>query len=153
MSYIRVLVHVVFSTKNREPTLSKEIKSMVCEHIQEEARKKSIRLLVLNGHLDHLHGLISLGPKQCIADVMQAIKGESAYWFNNKSGLAGSGRLMWQDDYFAVSVSESHCERVHAYIQHQEQHHQVMTYYQEIERMAEKFGFTINPSAEADGNE
>jgi putative transposase len=153
VSHTRILVHAVFSTKNREPALSKEIKDIVCEHIQEETRKKSIRLLIINGHLDHLHCLISLGPKQCIADVMQSIKGESAYWFNNKSGLAGSGRLTWQDDYFAISVSESHRERVHAYIQNQEQHHQGMTYYQEIGRMAERFGFNSLPSAEADGNE
>ena len=153
MSYTRLLVHAVFSTKNREPTLSKEIKMVVCEHIQEQTRLKSIRLLEINGHFDHLHCLINLGPKQCIADVMQAIKGESAYWFNNKSGLAGFDRLIWQDDYFAVSVSESHLDRVQAYIQNQEQHHQHMTYYQELERMAEKYGFDLSPLAEASGKE
>ncbi len=121
--------------------LSKEIKTVVCEHIREQCRLKSIWLLDINGHFDHLHCLVGLGPKQCIADVMQAIKGESAYWFNNKSGLADTGRLMWQDDYFAVSVSESHLDRVQAYIQNQEQHHKSMTYYQEVERMAEKYGF------------
>ena len=92
---------------------------------------------------------------------MQSIKGESAYWFNNKSGLAGLGRLAWQDDYFAVSVSESHLDRVQAYIQQQEQHHQTMSYYQEVERMAQKYGFEVRfaknssankPSAKADGN-
>lgn len=153
MSYTKLLVHAVFSTKNWEPTLSKEIKMVVCEHVREQTRLKGIRLLEINGHFDHLHCLISLGPKQCIADVMQAIKGESAYWFNNKSGLAGFDRLMWQDDYFAVSVSESHLARVQTYIQNQEQHHQRMTYYQELERMAEKFGFDISPLAKANGNE
>ena len=135
--------------------MPKAIKDMICVHIQEEARKKSIQLLAINGHADHLHCLFSLGPKQCLANVMQAIKGESAYWFNHKSEQSGMGRLTWQDDYFAVSVSESHAETVKQYINRQEEHHQHMTYYQEIQRMADKYGFDINidsPSAKADGN-
>ncbi|GAA4394976.1 hypothetical protein GCM10023187_01350 [Nibrella viscosa] len=117
-------------------------KNKLCEHILEETRKKSIRLLEINGYVDHLHCLISLGPTQCIADIMQSIKGESAHWFNNRSGLERHQKLAWQDDYFAVSVSESHAEQVRSYIQRQEQHHQHTTYYEEAERLAEKYGFT-----------
>ena len=166
MSYVRVLIHAVFSTKNREIVLHNEEKNLLCEHIREETRKKSIRLLAVNGYFDHLHCLISLGPTQSIADIMQSIKGESAYWFNNKSGLAGFGKLIWQDDYFAASVKESHAKAVSEYIQNQEQHHQGVSFYQETERMAEKYGFELRldrssakvPSAKSivrhtDGNE
>ena len=158
MSYVRVLVHAVFSTKNREIILPKEVKDLLCDHIQGEARKKSIQLLAINGHADHLHCLFGVGPKQCIADILQAIKGESAHWFNHKSGQTGTGRLVWQDDYFAVSVSESHTEKVMQYIDRQEEHHQHMTYYQEVQRMADKYGFELSidgplarPLAEANG--
>lgn len=143
MSYVRILVHAVFSTKNREKLLSIDSKNTLCEHIREVCRKKSIRLLEINGYYDHLHCLISLGPTQRIADVMQSIKGESAYWYNHTHELNTTGRLVWQDDYFAVSVSESHLGRVRQYIQRQEEHHQHMTYYQEIERMAQNYGFTL----------
>ncbi|MEZ0483119.1 IS200/IS605 family transposase [Fibrella aquatica] len=147
MSYVRMLVHAVFSTKNREISLSKSVKDAICEHIMEEAWKKSIRLMAINGHVDHLHCLISIGPKQCIADIMQAIKGESAYWFNNQSGHVELSRLIWQDDYFAVSVSESHAQSVIQYINRQEEHHLGMTYYQEVQRMAEKYGFDLKISS------
>ncbi len=146
MSYVRILVHAVFSTKNRGILIPKQEKDLICDHIRTEALKKSIRLLAVNGHLDHLHCLINLGPTQTIATVMQAVKGESAYWFNNQSGLAGLGKLIWQDDYFAVSVSESHAETLQQYIQNQEKHHQRMTYYQELERMAAKYGFDLGIS-------
>jgi putative transposase len=161
VSYVRLLAHIVFSTKNREIILPKDIKDSICDHIREEAQQKSIRLIEVNGHFDHLHCLVSLGSAQSVASVVQAIKGESAHWFNNKSGLNDWGKLIWQDDYFAVSVSESHANQVSAYIQNQEHYHQSMNYYQEIERMAKKYGFELkldksvdhSPSAKADGNE
>jgi putative transposase len=159
MSFTSILIHAVFSTKNREILIPTEEKNLLCAHILDVSYAKSIQLLEINGHLDHLHCLISLRPAQSLADVMQSIKGESAYWFNNKSGLAGLGKLVWQDDYFAVSVSKSHIEKLRSYIQNQEQHHQQMTYYQEIMRMAEKYGselklddLHLRPSAKADGN-
>ena len=143
MSYVRVLVHAVFSTRNREIILSKAVKDLLCAHIQDEARKKSIHLLAINGHADHLHCLFGVSPVQCVATIMQAIKGESAYWFNHKSGQSGTEKLIWQDDYFAVSVSESHTEKVMNYIDRQEEHHRHMTYYQEVQRMADKYGFEL----------
>lgn len=83
---------------------------------------------------------------------MQSIKGESAYWFNHNGPRKSGFRLAWQDDYYAVSVSEVHLEHVRSYIQRQEVHHQAMTHYQEMERMASKYGFDLPPLAEANGN-
>jgi REP-associated tyrosine transposase len=106
MPFIRVWIHYVWSTKNREPTLKDEFRYLLFDHIRHNAQTKKIYLDRINGYYDHVHCTISLGSDQTIEKIAQLIKGESSFWFNNKSGFKAS--LDWQDEYFAVSVSESH---------------------------------------------
>jgi len=110
MSYIRMWIHLVFATKDREPLLHKELRYKVQDHIIENCKEKSIYLQTINGDKDHLHCLISLGKEQSISKVTQLIKGESSFWIN-KHQLTDQ-HFMWQDDYFAVSVSESNLQTV-----------------------------------------
>src|SRR4051812_30556881 len=104
MSYVRIWVHLVFATKNREPFLKEEVRQKVRQHIIANCKEKDIFLQAINGYEDHLHCLISLGREQTIAKVAQMIKGESSFWIN-KNKLVSDG-FMWQNDYYANSVSE-----------------------------------------------
>ncbi len=130
MSYVRIWVHLVFATKNRQPFLTKEIREKLHQHIIENCKKKEIFLQTINGYTEHLHCLISLGKEQSIAKVAQLIKGESSLWIN-KEHLTEE-KFMWQDDYFANSVSESQMEKVVNYIKNQEQHHSKKTFEDEV---------------------
>jgi putative transposase len=89
---------------------------------------------------EHLHCLISLGKDQTIAQVAQLIKGESSYWIN-KNALTTS-KFYWQDDYFAVSVSESNVDKVTNYIKNQESRHSNKTFTMEVDEFINKYGFT-----------
>ena len=80
MSYVTIWVHLVFSTKNREPWLNKDIRYDVHKHIMENCKKKEIFLQAINGYTEHIHCLISLGKEQSIAEISQLIKGESSFW-------------------------------------------------------------------------
>nr|WP_295934952.1 IS200/IS605 family transposase [uncultured Dyadobacter sp.] len=140
MSWTRLWIHVVFSTKYRAPVLRDEIRMKVFMHIKEYAESKGIQVDVVNGHLDHAHCLICLGREQTIADVMKIVKGESSYWIN-KNKLTKM-RFVWQDDYWAVSVSERHVSRVRNYILRQEEHHKGKTFDTEINRFMAKYGWT-----------
>ena len=131
MSYVKIWVHCVWSTKMRKPFLESGIKNKVIEHIRENAKIKNIYIDFINGYSEHLHALISLQKKQNISDVMQLIKGESSWWIN-KSNLLRN-KFSWQDDFFAVSVSHSQVNEVRDYIKNQEQHHKKMTWDEEIE--------------------
>jgi len=95
----------------------------------------------VNGHVDHVHVLISLSPDQTISKIVQLLKGESSFWVN-KLGLTKT-KLEWQDDYFAVSVSESGIDKVRDYIKNQEVHHQKKTFQQEHDEFMEKYGFEL----------
>ena len=141
MSYIKIWVHLVFATKNREPFLTKEIKPKVQEHIIQNCKEKSIYLQSINGHLDHLHCLISLGKEQSISKISQLIKGESSFWINQHQ--LTSNKFIWQDDYYAVSVGQSNLERVINYIKNQEIHHTKKTFEQEELEFKNIYGFSI----------
>lgn len=142
MSYIRIWVHLVFATKNREPLLSREIRYKIQEHIIKNCEEKSIYLQAINGYTDHIHCLISLGREQSIANVAQLIKGESSFWIN-KHKLTNL-QFTWQDDYFAVSVSESVLPKVISYIKNQEQHHAEKSFDDQITEFKKIYGFEIS---------
>jgi putative transposase len=140
MPFIKVYVHFVWSTKNRVQTLNTpELRQNVWQRIRENAKKKDLFIDFVNGHAGHCHCLVSLGVDQTISKVMQLIKGESAFWFN-KQGLTKQ-KLEWQDEYFAVSVSESQIEIVRNYIKNQEEHHKHKTFQQEYDEFIIKYGF------------
>jgi REP element-mobilizing transposase RayT len=108
-------------------------------HIRENAKEKGIHIDFINGYSDHCHCLVSLGVDQTIQKVMQLIKGESSFWMNNQKLILD--KFEWQDEYFAVSVSESVLDRVRNYIKNQEQHHSKKTFDEEYDEFIVKYGF------------
>ena len=140
MSWVRIWVHLVFSTKNREPFLhSSEIRKQFFQHIKHNAEEKQIWLDCISGHAEHEHCLISLGKDQSVSKVAQLIKGESSFWIN-KNGLVNN-QFIWQDDYWAVSVSESHLDKVRQYIHSQEKHHGKISFNEEVSEFMERYGW------------
>lgn len=139
MSYIKVWLHFVWSTKDRKPLLTDDIRQKVFQHIRENAREKGIFIDFINGYVEHVHCLISLGSDQTIEKIMQLIKGESSFWIN-KNNLTKE-KFAWQDDYFVVSVSENVVDNVREYIKNQEQHHQTKSFDDEFENFLKRAGF------------
>lgn len=140
MPFIKVYIHFVWSTKDRIPYLeTTDLRKQMWQHIKENAVKKEIFIDQVNGYVDHCHCLVSLGGDQTIEKVIQLIKGEAAYWFNKENLI--NKKLEWQDEYFAVSVSESMLETVRNYIRNQEKHHLHKTFQEEYDEFISKYGF------------
>jgi REP element-mobilizing transposase RayT len=139
MPWIKVWLHFVWSTKDRYPYLTDSIRSNVFEHIRQNARDKGIHIDFINGYLDHVHCLISLGTDQTLEKIMQLIKGESSFWIN-KNKLTNT-RFAWQDEYFVVSVNEDTLLSVRRYIAKQEEHHKVISFDDEFENFLKRAGF------------
>ncbi|MCE1164355.1 MAG: transposase [Bacteroidetes bacterium] len=130
----------MFSTKDRIPFLSdKETREKVWNHIKEYSFQNGIFVDFINGYSEHCHCLISLGLVQTMSKIMNLLKGESSHWIN-KSNLCNS-RFEWQNDYFAVSVSESIVERVREYIKNQEAHHHRKTFKEEYDEFIRLYCF------------
>lgn len=130
---------MVWSTKNRLPFLTDDIRPTVFQHIRENAKSKDIFLDFINGYWEHVHCLISLGVEQTIAETVKLIKGESSHWIN-KNGLTPK-RFEWQHEYFAVGVCESLIDRTRNYIRNQEAHHGKKSFDEEFDLMLKKYGF------------
>jgi REP element-mobilizing transposase RayT len=132
---------MVFSTKKRIPFLnSTELRKQVFQHIKKNAEEKDIWLDCVNGWQEHAHCLISLGKEQTISQVAQLIKGESSFWIN-KNKLT-KNKFVWQDDYWAVGVSERHLKSVRNYIHKQENHHSKINFTNEVNEFMEKHGWS-----------
>jgi putative transposase len=95
------------------------------------ANQNQIWLDSINGYQEHVDCLISLGKDQCISQIMHSLKGESSYWIN-KSKLIPE-HFMWQDDYWAVGVSESGLNSTRSYIFDQEKHHFSISFHKELD--------------------
>lgn len=139
MAYVKIWLHCVWGTKNRIPFLNQSNKREIFNHIKENATLKGIYLDFINGDKEQIHCTISLNPEQTLAKVIQLIKGESSYWIN-KNKLV-QGKFEWADEYFAVSVSESHINIIREYIKNQEEHHKKKTWEEEYTEFMEKYGF------------
>lgn len=140
MAFIKVYIHLVWSTKNRIPYLNSiELRQKVWQHIRDNAKEKGIYIDFINGYSDHCHCLISLGVDQNIQKIIQLLKGESSFWIN-KNQLTKE-KFEWQDEYFAVSVSESIVDKVRDYIKNQEIHHTKKTFQEEYDDFILKYGF------------
>ena len=143
MPYVKVYIHFVWNTKNKHPYFSTlEIRQKIWQHIRENAKEKKIFIDRINGHKEHCHCLVSLGKNQTLQQIMQLLKGESSHWIN-KENILGNQRIKfnWQEEYFAISVSESVVVRARRYIENQETHHKRKTYQQEYDEFIEKYGF------------
>ena len=139
MPFIKVWIHFVWSTKNREPFLSSlELRSQVFRHMMDNAREKGIYVDIINGYADHAHCLVSLGISQTISKVVQMIKGESSFWINKNSLCLR--KFGWQEQYYGESVSEDRLVKVREYIQNQEEHHSKRTFQQEYDDILSKWG-------------
>jgi REP element-mobilizing transposase RayT len=103
------------------------------------AKTKHIHVDCLNGHIDHVHCLVSLNKEQTISKTIQLLKGESSFWIN-KNNLCDY-RFEWQTEYFAVSIGESSINKVRGYIKNQEEHHKKKSFQEEYDEFINKYRF------------
>ena len=139
MAFVKIWIHAVWGTKNREPVLEKGILESVCHHIKENGKLKGIFIECINGYSDHLHCLMLLNADTSISKQMQLIKGESSFWINKNKII--KGQFEWADEYFASSVSEDKLDIVKEYIINQQEHHKKVTFKDEYEKFLKHFGF------------
>ena len=143
MPFIKIYIHLVFSTLDRKPLLnSSDVRIKLWKHIKQNATEKGIFIDMVNGFSDHCHCLISLSSNQTIEKIVQLIKGESSHWINQNQ--LTKEKFAWQDEYFAVSVSESMIEKVRNYIINQEKHHLTRSFSEEYEEFISKYKFNSN---------
>jgi putative transposase len=141
MSFIKVYVHYIWSTKNRFPYLSDNIRADVFNHIRENALRNNFFIDFINGYTDHVHCLISLTDQPGIGKIAQLIKGESSHWINFNH--LTPEKFEWQDEYIAIGIGDDKINIVRNYIAGQPEHHKKVTFQQEYEKFINRYGIDI----------
>ena len=121
-----ILIHVVFSTKQRFKLLHKDWRDDLFAYMGGVATEHKSKLLRSGGVEDHVHLLMKIHPKFAISDTIKLIKGNSSRWINDNKKIAA--RFEWQRGYGAFSVSESMSNTVKRYIENQEEHHRQQSF-------------------------
>jgi REP element-mobilizing transposase RayT len=128
-SLTHLLVHAIFSTKDRRPFLqSEEVRSEIYAYMAGTLKNFECHPIKIGGVEDHVHVFSSLSKNIAFSELIGRLKGASSRRLKEK-GLYGFG---WQNGYGAFSVSESNAEAVTAYILNQAEHHKKFSYQEEI---------------------
>jgi putative transposase len=130
-SFSSNFLHLVWSTKNRQPLISPVIEKKLHRLMQEEFESKGCRVLIINGTFDHVHCLIKLHPSRSEAEVVQYAKGVSSRYINESDII--EERFGWQQGYYSVSVSPSLVKKTYRYIERQKIHHELKDFDKEME--------------------
>ena len=133
--------HIVFGTKSRGRTISREKKEKLYSFITKIIQNKKSDLIAINGMEDHIHILLNLHPSVALADMVKAIKQSSSRKITETFYLPLFEG--WASEYYACSVSPSHLEAVKSYIRKQEDHHKEKEYTHEIKSFVSKMGLTL----------
>ncbi len=135
-SFTHCLTHCVFSTKNREPWLSANVRVRLWPYLGGIARQNDMKALAVGGVADHVHVLLSLPATLSIAKAMQLLKGNSSKWLHETfPALRGAA---WQEGYGAFSIGISGVADTVHYIATQEEHHRTRSFREEFESFLRK---------------
>ncbi len=138
-SLAQILVHFVFSTKNREPWIDDTVRDDLHAYIGGIVNNLSGTLLKAGSVEDHVHLLIAHPRTSSPAEVVEAVKTGSSKWIKTKVP-----KFYWQSGYGAFSISPSHRRALEAYIAGQREHHRRVTFQDEYRQLLEKYGITFD---------
>jgi putative transposase len=129
-SLAAILVHVIFSTKNREPFILPEIEQELFPYMATACQSVNSSALLINGTTDHVHMLVKLGRKTSIADLVEEVKSSSSGWIKSKGPQYQ--RFYWQAGYGAFSIAQFGVNALKEYISNQKEHHRIKTFQEEF---------------------
>lgn len=137
-TYTSLHYHVVFSTRNREPLIPKDVRDRIWAFLGGIARENKMKALCIGGLEDRIHLLIMAPPAMALSKMVQLLKGGSSKWIHET--FPAMRRFAWQDGYGAFTVSKSQIPEVIQYIQGQDEHHRAKTFQEEYLTFLEKHG-------------
>lgn len=139
-SLANVLLHLIFSTKNREALIAPDMTPKVHRYISGILENLGTPSVQIGGTRDHVHVLLSMSRTLTIAKVVEEAKKGSSKWM--KGG--GVGSFTWQAGYAVFSLSESQKAAVVRYIQRQEEHHRRVSFQDEVRRFLVQHGVSYD---------
>jgi putative transposase len=129
-SLAKNLIHLVFSTRHREPRLAEVVREPLCAYAGGILRDLDSPAIAINAWRDHLHVLFSLSKNQPLSQVVMELKRASSKWLKTRG--TEFANFHWQAGYGAFSLGQSGVAEAIAYIAQQPEHHRRKTFEEEL---------------------
>ncbi|GAG44017.1 unnamed protein product [marine sediment metagenome] len=140
-TFSHLLYHIVFSTKDRLPLITRDIADDLYAYIGGILRHHNAVLIEIGGMPDHAHLLVRLRAQHSVAEIVKVVKSNSSRWMNNQ---VQNAKFAWQSGYGAFSVSESQAWAVVRYLRSQVEHHRRRSFREEFVTILERHSVEID---------
>lgn len=141
-SLAQLYVHLIFSTKNREPVLRTEDREHLHSYLGGILRQVECPVLGVGSVCDHVHLVFRLSKNLALAHVVEDVKTSSSKWLKTQGIVYRN--FHWQAGYGAFAVSASRLPAVLEYVRQQEEHHRVEPFQDELRRLFKKTGLEFD---------
>ena len=136
-SLSNILLHIVFSTKNRQDFISSSIEKELYAYMAKIFQNKSCTTLIIGGTANHTHSLCRLDRTMAVADLVKEVKQGSSKWIKTKGDEFSN--FSWQAGYGAFSIGVSNIDQLLNYIRNQKNHHQKVSFKEEYRSFLDKY--------------
>ncbi len=137
-SLSKLYVHLVFSTKLREPLLVAPLRARVHAYLATVLTNSDSPAIKVGGTSDHVHALFRLSKNSSLAAIVEEIKTSSSKWIKTQARALAA--FHWQSGYGGFSVSPADVELVAEYIARQETHHRAVSFEEEYRKLLDRHG-------------
>jgi putative transposase len=136
-SLVKNYMHIVFSTKLREPLIYPAIEPELHSYLGGICNELECQPIKIGGYTDHVHILCLLSKKIALMKLLEEVKSHSSKWIKTKDERLR--KFYWQDGYGAFSVNPSEIDVVKTYIENQYEHHKKKTFQDEYRAFLKKY--------------
>ena len=134
-SLSNILIHVVFSTKTRQPVITPNISQELWKYLGATCSAQGCPPKRVGGTADHVHILCGLSRTIQVSALAEEVKTTSSKWMKAQ----GIADFAWQSGYGAFSIGQSQCDDAIAYIDRQADHHRRQTFQEEYREFLKKY--------------
>lgn len=129
-SLAKNLIHLVFSTKDRRPSIDDSVREELHKYAGGILRDLDSQSLLMNSVSDHIHVLFNLHRTKALSDVVMELKRGTSKWMKEQGSQHSN--FYWQAGFGAFSVSQSNVKSVEEYIAKQAEHHAKQSFQDEF---------------------
>jgi len=139
-SLANILIHVIWSTKERRPLISEGLRPGLHGYLAGILKNLESPALIINSVADHVHVLCQLSKNIAACKLVEEIKKGSSKWMKEN----GVGEFAWQSGYGLFSVSQSNSDAVREYIEAQPEHHKKRDFKDEFREFCKKYNVALD---------
>ncbi len=139
-SLANILIHVIWSTKERRPLISDSVRSKLHGYLSGILKNIGSPALIINSVSDHIHILCQLSKNLAACKLVEEVKKSSSKWMKEQ----GMVEFAWQNGYGVFSVSQSNADTVRKYIEGQAEHHKKREFKDEFREFCKRYNVTID---------